>query len=106
MHWSFKLCIQLPNTAKRLHHRMFSSCAVGVIGEVCSGASVAAAGVANAKKIPVISPASTSPSLSQPDFFFRTVSGCFSCPCLFLHTVRMHICNTDRAQGSTVDLSG
>lgn len=47
--------------------------AVAVLGEVCSGASVAAAGVSNAKKIPIISPSSTSPSLSQPDFFFRVV---------------------------------
>ncbi|WIA43947.1 hypothetical protein OEZ86_010340 [Tetradesmus obliquus] len=47
--------------------------AVALLGEVCSGASVAAAGVSNAKKIPIISPSSTSPSLSQPDFFFRVV---------------------------------
>jgi hypothetical protein len=47
--------------------------AVGVIGDICSRASVAAAGVANMRKIPVISPASTSPSLSETDFFFRTV---------------------------------
>jgi hypothetical protein len=48
-------------------------CAVGVIGDICSRASVAAAGVANMRKIPIISPASTSPSLSETDFFFRTV---------------------------------
>lgn len=47
--------------------------AVGVIGEICSRATVAAAGVASMRKIPVISPASTSPSLSQIDYFFRTV---------------------------------
>jgi hypothetical protein len=51
--------------------------AVAVLGEVCSGASVAAAGVSNAKKLPIISPSSTSPSLSQPDFFFRVVSSVF-----------------------------
>lgn len=50
------------------------SLAVAVMGEVCSGASVAAAGVANDKQIPMISPASTSASLSQKDYFFRTVS--------------------------------
>lgn len=44
-----------------------------MIGEVCSGASVAAAGVANSRKVPIISPSSTSPTLSQTDFFFRTV---------------------------------
>ncbi|KAF8056017.1 Atf7ip [Scenedesmus sp. PABB004] len=45
----------------------------GVVGEFCSSASVGAAGVANARKVPLISPASTSPSLSQADYFFRTV---------------------------------
>uniref|UniRef100_A0A383W2N6 Receptor ligand binding region domain-containing protein n=1 Tax=Tetradesmus obliquus TaxID=3088 RepID=A0A383W2N6_TETOB len=47
--------------------------AIGVIGDICSRASVAAAGIANMRKIPIISPASTSPSLSETDFFFRTV---------------------------------
>lgn len=46
---------------------------VFVIGDVCSSASVAAAGVAASRQLPVISPASTSPSLSDVDYFFRTV---------------------------------
>jgi hypothetical protein len=52
--------------------------AVAMLGEVCSGASVAAAGVSNAKKLPIVSPSSTTPSLSQPDFFFRVVSAAAS----------------------------
>ncbi|KAF6254600.1 periplasmic binding protein-like I [Scenedesmus sp. NREL 46B-D3] len=50
-----------------------SDAAVGVIGEVCSGASVAAAGVADSRRVPLVSPASTSPSLSRADYFLRTV---------------------------------
>eukprot|EP00878_Enallax_costatus_P044940 GHUV01053737.1.p1 GENE.GHUV01053737.1~~GHUV01053737.1.p1 ORF type:complete len:309 (+),score=77.77 GHUV01053737.1:765-1691(+) len=63
-------CHKVPALAER---SLFFSAAVAVIGEICSRATVAAAGVANARKIPVISPASTSPSLSQTDYFFRTV---------------------------------
>lgn len=47
--------------------------AIGVIGEVCSGATVAAAGVAAAAQLPLISPSATSPSLSVADTTFRTV---------------------------------
>eukprot|EP00775_Hariotina_reticulata_P002011 gene2011-2333_t len=47
--------------------------AVALIGEICSGASVAAAEVANKRKVPMISPASTSSALSQTDLFYRTV---------------------------------
>jgi hypothetical protein len=47
--------------------------AVALIGEICSGASVAAAKVANARKIPMISPASPTSALSQVDLFYRTV---------------------------------
>jgi ABC-type branched-subunit amino acid transport system substrate-binding protein len=43
------------------------------VGEVCSAATVAAAGVASTAQIPLISPAATSPSLSDKDMFFRTV---------------------------------
>ena len=47
---------------------------VAVIGEICSGASLAALPLANQYKIPLISPGSTSPELSiQNDYFFRTV---------------------------------
>lgn len=58
----------------------FSACAccgavvaVGVIGEICSAATVAAAGVAATKEIPLISPASSSPQLTNMPFFSRTV---------------------------------
>jgi branched-chain amino acid transport system substrate-binding protein len=47
--------------------------AVAVVGEVCSAATVAAAGVSSSSKIPLISPAATSPALSGEDLFFRTV---------------------------------
>lgn len=47
--------------------------AVAVIGEICSAATVAAAGVAAAKEVPLISPASSSPQLTNMPFFFRTV---------------------------------
>lgn len=47
---------------------------VAVIGELCSGASVAALPLANQNKIVLISAGSTSPKLSiEGDFFFRTV---------------------------------
>lgn len=48
--------------------------AVGVVGEICSAATVAAAGVATSRQVPLISPAATSPALSDfRDMFFRTV---------------------------------
>lgn len=47
---------------------------VGVVGEICSAATVAAAGVATSRQVPLISPAATSPALSDfRDIFFRTV---------------------------------
>lgn len=47
---------------------------VAVIGEVCSGASIAALEVANKYKVPMISAGSTSPDLSiADDYFFRTI---------------------------------
>jgi hypothetical protein len=47
--------------------------AVGVIGEICSSATVAAAGFAGERKVPLISPASSSPQLTGMPFFRRTV---------------------------------
>lgn len=45
-----------------------------VIGDVCSGSSSRLLPYANVANIPVITPGSTSPSLSIPnDYFFRTV---------------------------------
>ena len=47
---------------------------VAIIGEVCSGASMAALPIAEAHKIIMVSPASTNPGLSgKSNFFFRTV---------------------------------
>jgi branched-chain amino acid transport system substrate-binding protein len=47
---------------------------VAIIGELCSGASLGALPIANKNKVVLISPASTSPSLSiEGDYFFRTV---------------------------------
>lgn len=47
--------------------------AVAVIGEICSAATVSAAGVAAEQKIPLISPAASSPQLTNMPYFFRTV---------------------------------
>lgn len=44
-----------------------------MVGEICSAATVAAAGVATSSSLPLISPAATSPALSGKDMFFRTV---------------------------------
>eukprot|EP00775_Hariotina_reticulata_P003309 gene3309-3585_t len=46
----------------------------GIIGDVCSTSSLAAAAANKALQIPILSPAATSPSLSMKDFFFRTVA--------------------------------
>lgn len=47
---------------------------VAVVGEVCSGATLAAAPVANENKVPLVSAASTSPKLSESgEYIFRTV---------------------------------
>ena len=43
-----------------------------IVGDICSGASVAAASVATRFQVPMVSPASTSSALSVPgDYFFR-----------------------------------
>lgn len=47
------------------------SAVIGIVGDVCSGASVAAAGRANDLGVPVISPTSTASVLTAPDWFFR-----------------------------------
>lgn len=45
-----------------------------IIGEVCSGATLAAAPVANANRVPMVSAASTSPDISDAgEYIFRTV---------------------------------
>jgi hypothetical protein len=60
-------------------HLLYAAClpllvlAVAVIGDICSGATVAAAGVAGDAKVPLISPAASSPQLSNMQYFYRTV---------------------------------
>eukprot|EP00775_Hariotina_reticulata_P003097 gene3097-3376_t len=53
--------------------RLAAENATAIIGEICSGASLAAQGIVTSKQIPMISPASSASALSQVDFFFRTV---------------------------------
>lgn len=64
-------CLEIPafNAAKELA----KDGAVMMLGEICSDASVAAAGVANEYKIPLISPSSSSPQLTGMEYFYRTV---------------------------------
>eukprot|EP00877_Chromochloris_zofingiensis_P007261 jgi/Chrzof1/2789/Cz11g29140.t1 len=57
----------------RAMDKLASRGVVAVFGDVCSGSTVAAAAVANAKQTLLISPAATSPVLSKQDYFFRTV---------------------------------
>lgn len=62
---------QSVNAANKL---IFQDGVVAIMGELCSGATVAAAAVAEANQIVLISPASTSPTVSEAgDFVFRTV---------------------------------
>lgn len=46
---------------------------VAIVGEVCSGATLAAAPIAAQHKVIMVSPASTSPKLTQEAWVFRTV---------------------------------
>lgn len=47
---------------------------VAVVGELCSDATLAAAPIANEKNIPLVSPASTSPKVTDAgDYVFRTI---------------------------------
>eukprot|EP00775_Hariotina_reticulata_P012157 gene12157-12295_t len=64
-------CVDVP--AFNAVEHLAAQGVVGLIGEVCSGASVAAAGRATELNIPIISPVSTASSLSEPDAFFRVV---------------------------------
>ena len=66
-----------PDTAANTAAKVIGRGAVAVIGHICSGATKSALGVYNETGIPVISPASTSPGLTQSgDYpnFFRTVA--------------------------------
>lgn len=59
-----------PDAMRRLVQQQV----VAVIGDGCSSASVAALPIANANKIPMVSPSASSPKLSiADDYFFRVV---------------------------------
>lgn len=61
-------------SAKAMRKLVSVDNAVSVIGEACSGATLAAAPIANRKKVPLISPASTSPKISDAgNYTFRTI---------------------------------
>ena len=66
-----------PNTAANVSQKMVSEGVVGVIGHLCSGATEAALPTYLNAKVPVISAASTNPSLTldgkYPNFF-RTIA--------------------------------
>ncbi len=63
-----------PTVAPQAMQRLVNQHVVAVIGDGCSSASTAALPLANANKIPMLSPSASSPSLSIPnDYFFRVV---------------------------------
>lgn len=64
-------CLDIP--AHNAMEQLVKAGAVAVVGDICSAASVAAAGVAGTKQVPLISPASSSPQLTGMSFFYRTV---------------------------------
>jgi hypothetical protein len=67
---SIQLQIQCSETYTKLAS-LICWHAGGIIGDVCSTSSLAAAAANKQLQIPIISPAATSPSLSMKDFFFR-----------------------------------
>lgn len=72
--WCMYVCLQCTDIpAHNAMTQLARAGAVAVIGDICSAASVAAAGVAGDKQVPLISPASSSPQLSGMPFFARTV---------------------------------
>jgi branched-chain amino acid transport system substrate-binding protein len=63
-----------PKTAPTAMQYLIDQKVVAVIGENCSSASKAVLELANANKIPMLSPSASSPTLSiENDYFFRTV---------------------------------
>lgn len=62
------------DAATKAMNELVAKKVVAVIGEACSAASVAALKVADAHKIPMVSPSASSPALSKADdYFFRVV---------------------------------
>ena len=63
-----------PKVAVEAYKQLIEQNVIAVIGDGCSSASLAALTEANTSKIPMISPASSSPKLSIPnDYFFRVI---------------------------------
>lgn len=82
---------------------------IAVIGETCSGASLAALPRANEHKIPMISPSSSSPQLSVPnDYFFRvippdTFQGKFAAELVYNKGLRkVALLHSDEAYGTDI----
>jgi branched-chain amino acid transport system substrate-binding protein len=54
--------------------RLLSEGVVAIVGEICSGATLAAAPIVNERHVPLVSPASTNPDISKAgEYIFRTV---------------------------------
>lgn len=63
-----------PELTKQAVEKLINQGVVAIIGEVCSGATLAAIPTINEHQVVLISPASTSPQLTDSsDYFFRTV---------------------------------
>ncbi len=64
-----------PTKAKTAVTDLAAQGVVGIVGEFCSGATLAAAPIANAKHVPLISGASTSPALTTAGaYVYRTIA--------------------------------
>jgi ABC-type branched-subunit amino acid transport system substrate-binding protein len=64
----------LPRNQQQNTHQTNIKNADAMIGDVCSGATLAATAVANKYQIPLVSPAASSTSLTRgDDYFFRCV---------------------------------
>ena len=58
----------------KVNQLIFTDSVDAIIGDICSGATLAVAPIANSMRVPMISPASTNPDISQAgDYVFRTV---------------------------------
>ncbi len=63
-----------PDTAKAAVQKLIAQKVVAIIGDACSGSSLATLPDLNTAKVPMVSASATSPDLSKPDdYFFRVV---------------------------------
>ena len=62
-----------PKKSVAAVHKFATQDVVAIVGDVCSGASLAAAPVAAEKQIMMVSAVSTSPDVTQHPFVFRTI---------------------------------